>query len=425
MKISLALCATHHVRHLAANVEHLATQATTLDDSVVAVNVLAVDNDGWAKLSAYGDFPNQGVKGGVPHVQRVDRAAGERLAANFRPLLKRLLRVHTGLPVFKGHPDAPGFESRFPDKTNYGTIAAVEARDDGIYVKPVITPEGSALVEGGWKFLSSFWNQEEVGRTPDGRPIASPFELKSVGLVLAPNIPGPAINALPENNIMKTQLLQLLAALGFTTAADADDTIVAANATAALAECGKRTADLATLNGTLTAATAEKSTLAANVATLTGEKTALIAEKETLGAELTALKATQLSAANALNAANAAAIAERTVAAQAVVTSAVLTGRFSAAEQPARTAALIAAANFGVDVAEIQKLPSRLKVVERFAPNLDKTAVLDAADRGTKVHAAVNARMNDAGEDYTSAFIAVKNDPKHAALFGAMQKPAV
>lgn len=393
---------------------------SALPATLSAANILAVDNDGWAKLASYGDFPNQGVKGGVPHIQRIDRASGERLAANFRPLLKRLLRVHTGLNLYKGHPDAPGFEKQFPDKASYGTIAAIEARDDGIYVKPVITPEGSALVESGWKYLSSFWNQEEIGRTPAGMPIASPFELKSVGLVLQPNIPGPAINAAitdpafsvttPDTTMLKDQLIALLALLGITVPAETADEQLAAfvdQAKAALkpkieaeAELPAANAKIGTLTATVTALTAEKEQLAANVGTLTAKATA-----------------DQLAAANAASAA-------RAEAAAVVIGSAVLTGRIRPADQASATATLIAAANFKAEAERIHALPPVVKTAARFAPrNADKSQIQAANDRAVQVQAAVNARMSKRGEDYITAFTAVKNDPAHAALFAAMQSP--
>jgi len=427
MKILILIAALFRRTHLAANIAHLAVQLDIEAPDLHAANVLEVGNDGWAKLSAYGDFPNAGVKGGVPHIQRIDKAAGERLAANFSPLLKRLLRVKTGLSVFKEHPDAPGFETRCPDKNVYGTIDGVEARDDGIYVRPVITPEGTKLVERGYKFLSSFWDQEEVGTAPDGRPIASPFLLKSVGLVLRPNIPGPAINAHPDNqNPMNRKLvISLLTALGHIPAADITDAaleIKAAEVATTLPGILAANISLKTEHDKLVVKVSELTStntqLAANVSTLTTEKATLETAKTAAETAKADAEKSRLAAANS-------ATSERSIAATAVVDAAILTGRLPAAEKAAKITALIAAANLTEEVTKIGALTPRLKIHETFSKQTDKTAVLDAQDRQAKVHAAVNLFMKEQGEtDYTKAFQAVKADPKNAALFAAMAKPA-
>ncbi len=62
--------------------------------------------------------------------------------------------------------------------------------------------------------------------------------------------------------------------------------------------------------------------------------------------------------------------------------------------------------------------------IQASSPAQTENATSTAEERGDTCRAAVSARMTATGEDYTTAFLVIKNSPKYAALFGAMAQPA-
>jgi hypothetical protein len=176
-------------------------------------------HDGWAMVAPYGTWEHsQGL-------QRFGRHQAEEIVANYKSLWSRIKRAVVGLPIFKGHPDHVAFANIHTDKTEYGQIADLEARDDGLWMKPVLSGAGADLVLGGLKFVSPNWRARMVGLANDGRRIFEPALLDSVGLTAKPNIPGPSLaNSAPagaaENQpqlppeMDKLKIIALLAALG-------------------------------------------------------------------------------------------------------------------------------------------------------------------------------------------------------------------
>lgn len=174
-----------------------------------------VRDDGWARVP-YGEWPHE------EGLQRFGRAEAEEIVGYFKNTWNRLKRAITGLPIYRGHPDladtlrkqrattteagASGdleariaeIERRWPDQREYGSIADLEARDDGLYLKPVLTPAGASLVnDGGLRFFSPHWLGKLIG-TSAGRPIYGPALLLSIGLTDRPNIAGTSlVNSAP------------------------------------------------------------------------------------------------------------------------------------------------------------------------------------------------------------------------------------
>lgn len=180
--------------------------------------ISAIDEDGWAKVP-FGDHPYD--TGGQKGLQRFDKAAAEEMVGYFKNVWNRLKRAISGLSVFRGHPDHPAFANVHKDKTTYGTVADMKVGDDGLYIRPILTPEGVALVNSGLKYFSPHWLAKTVGGPAD-RPIFSPVFLKSIGLTDRPNIGGTSlVNSKPTMN--KAHIIALLAALGRNVAADATD----------------------------------------------------------------------------------------------------------------------------------------------------------------------------------------------------------
>jgi hypothetical protein len=215
-------------------------------------------SDGWA-LIPYGNHPNE--RG----LQPFGRAEAEQMVGYFKNTWNTLKRAFVGMPILRGHPDMAGsvrkelartqdanqrtrlqalinsIERRYPDKTVYGTIADMEARDDGLALRPVLTEAGAALVnEGGLTCFSPHWLCI-AGQPINGQATQVPVFLVSIGLTDRPNIAGTSLvnelgaesseltapsSQLPAADLSpmhKPLLLQLLAALGRPLANEASD----------------------------------------------------------------------------------------------------------------------------------------------------------------------------------------------------------
>ncbi len=140
---------------------------------------------GWLKLADYGDWPH--TRG----IQRLSREAAGRMCEYFKSLRGRLARRFGGLPVYIGHPDDPGFagQSGHDDTRAYAWIADMQDRDDGLYILPRWSQAGRELLSNAfYKFLSPRWAMRHLDAD-----VYEPVRLISIGLTNQPNIPGEAI----------------------------------------------------------------------------------------------------------------------------------------------------------------------------------------------------------------------------------------
>lgn len=176
----------------------------------------AADGSEWVRLCAYGDAVNRDADGAF--VQRFDRAAADRIVAEFNSNWNRLKRVlgvaSAELPVFNGHPDHQKKQSdtRPQDFRVYTRISALEARDDGLYGLIRRTPELNALVEKlGPREISPRWDMATANESDAAKRIYRPTFLKSVGLVDKGNWPEKSVineselNSTGENTMQWTE----------------------------------------------------------------------------------------------------------------------------------------------------------------------------------------------------------------------------
>jgi hypothetical protein len=387
-----------------------------IEQVIGCVNSLTLDAEGWA-LIPYSDSRHSGrdaIKGAAngktekprPMIQRFDREAAIALVNEFKSAWGAFKRAVVGLPIFKGHPDAPRFKSIYPDKTPRGTIADMEVTDEGLRIRPVLTQQGADDVRGGCDEFSPFWLLKKVGEE-NGVTIARPFSLKSIGIVESGNIPGLSlVNALEDDpnfsEPMKNHIIKLLAAKGITLAADASDSDIAAAVDAAcptIAAANSAEAELPTVK-------AANADLTAKLAAAEASKTAAETEKIAL--------------VNAKTTAEDAFKAERKERATLLVNAAITDGRLPATEQAATVTALCNAADFPAEVAKLAARPKVLRTESR-ARDLGAARQADSSD----VLALVNARMKDQGENYETAFAAIQSDPQHKALFARMKTPEI
>lgn len=177
-------------------------------DLVGVCNEMAVDDAGWTVIP-YGIHPHS------MGMQQFGREEATKIVGYFRGTWNRIKRAITGLPVFNGHPDLPSMANQYPDKTEYGQLADMEIRPNGLAIKMVLSSAGAKLVQMGKKFISPHWLANETGQTADGKRIFSPVFMKSIGLTDTPNIPNPTSllnSAVAESskNMNKEILIKLL-----------------------------------------------------------------------------------------------------------------------------------------------------------------------------------------------------------------------
>jgi len=173
-------------------------------------NAVAIDDHGWA-IIPYGEHMHE------QGLQRFGREQAEEIEGYFRNTWNTIKRAIVGLPIYKGHPDLVDqrqkslanakdeatrarirasieeLKRRYPDRANYGSIADLEVRDDGLAVKPVLTGDGATLVnEKGLRYFSPHWLARQ-GPKENGRDVFTPAFLLSIGLTDNPNIHGTSL----------------------------------------------------------------------------------------------------------------------------------------------------------------------------------------------------------------------------------------
>lgn len=401
----------------------LANEAEVGLQFIGAANAYAIDADGWLTIP-YGDTPhsgndgmaaaNAGEKAPKPVIQRFNREDAIALVNDFKSTWSRFKRAVVGLPIFKGHPDAPRYAKKFPDKIPRGQIADMEAGENGLRIKPVLSEQGAEDVTGGWSETSPYWALRVTSETPEYR-YASPFKLFSLGLVPKGNIQGLSLTnaAEPqnENENMNPLLIKLLAALGITLAANASESEAKTALEQALPKINAANAaetELPTVKSKVTALEGQVSTLTTAKTKAEGEVVTLTNEKNSLTTRATTAEETFRT--------------ERKARALVVVNNAVTSGRVAGSARDAEVLSLANAADFD---AAATALNARARVL-KTSGNLDalSTAAVNTADRTQQILSLVNSAMEapglkglPEGERYDAAFALVRKDPKNAAFW--------
>ncbi|WP_157211133.1 phage protease [Verrucomicrobium spinosum] len=276
--------------------------------------------------------------GKYPHrlgMQIFDRAEAEAMARAWNSVIGRARRWFEDCPVYIGHPDVPGLEAEYPDKSAYGWIQNITAENDGARFQVKWGPEGAALVANAkYRFYSPHWNCEQRN---DG---LHPASVISFGLTNRSNIPVPPLaNSAPTNPDPPTEdpmkpSPQLLALLGLT-----------------------ETADEAAVIQAITSMKEKCTSMENEVKNLKSAQTG--AEQAKMDAE-----AAKTQAENAVKTANAAAAAARSSRVEMAMDSLVATGRVVIADRPAETTRLLALANEADVTTELGKLHARTPLVK-------------------------------------------------------------
>jgi len=361
--------------------------AATAGATLCFVNELTIDADGWAMIAPLGDFPSEALlptdSGGLKRqkaIQRITKESAEGMVAQFHNSRAGLKKFIRGCNIYLGHPDMPGLESRYPDKTSKGVFADMAVREKGIYGLPVFTNEGMDLVEGrklvnGQKVRG--FSGRLVDSVPDGEsnglPVYCPTKIVSAGLTPYPHLPVEFFNAddtLAESSVdsanvttknkhnatMKKKLIALLAALSLKPQfANANEPTEGETETA-----------LDLINEKVVAFANEKQTLTDKVTGLETEKTKL---------------ANDLTAAQAATAAARAEFAnERTARIGDLVGAALATGRITAADKPVWEGRLKVAAQFANESTALAALKPVVKTASVTVNRGGREMQVDVSD---------------------------------------------
>lgn len=183
-------------------------------------NELSIDTEGWAQIAPMGDYPGMALITGpdgrmqkVKAIQRIDKVAIANMVNEFKAARKGVKKFLNGCPIYVGHPDVPGYASRYPDKSPKGVFADIAERNGGFYGMPIFTNEGSELVETKkLRALSGRWEAEDAGEE-NGVKIYRPTRFISAGLTNQPNLPVQLLNEAEPQNEMNKKLLEKIIGL--------------------------------------------------------------------------------------------------------------------------------------------------------------------------------------------------------------------
>jgi len=171
-----------------------------MTETITFLNTVAIQDDGWAHLAPWGDFqgPAQCAADGMiirfEAVQRIDHAAAAQITNAFSAPAGASKRWRASVPIYRGHPDVPGMEARYPDRTPLGAVLEIAIRDNGLWIRPSFTNEGLDAVESGTlRAFSARWSAEPAGEA-NGKPVFRPARLLSAGLTDHPNLPVELMN---------------------------------------------------------------------------------------------------------------------------------------------------------------------------------------------------------------------------------------
>lgn len=385
-------------------------------DVLCFTNDVATDADGWAMIAPYGDFPGMAsipkADGSVQRlraVQRLDRKAADTMVSNFKSLWGRVRRYITGAPIFLGHPDGLGIGHRYADKTPKGMFSDLEARDTGLFGKPVFSNEGIALLE---KFpaFSGRWTATLVGEeTINGQRVQvfRPDVFKSAGLTDRPNLPVELLNELTsesgsqgasKTNTMKLtpEMIALFKKLGIELNNDSTAeqlTAVVDGVAAKITATTELANDKAALTAEIAVEKEAVKTKAAEITALTGQVTRLTTDFSN----------------------------ERAARRDALLDQALVEGRITPADKPDWKKKLDA--DFANESATLAKKEPVMKISTRTGALGQRTAeIANVQERQAKVAEMVNETMEKNSRlSYDDAFAKVRRE--HKALFDQMQAP--
>ena len=361
--------------------------------SGLAVEINADALPEWIQLAPFGEHPTRDGKS----VQVFNAEAAASVVGWFNSIWSKIKRVMgiNALPIWLGHPDfAP---EQWPQKKQLGSITELESRADGLWGRAEWNASAAAEVrDNKHRFASTAWDCDEIA---PGR--IQPVMLWSVGMWHRPNIKSvqPVCNAVADNdqpetnaetNTMNKNIIAALMAAHILAAETEDEAAVVT----AINAHGKAIAGNETQ---LNAATTELETLRARVTELEARETQLNAEVESRRSELETLRTAHINA---------------------ILDSAVETGRITQADVETTRTELNA--NLETGIAKLKDKKPALNTAP-LSIGRQRPAIMQAQERITTLNAWVESYIEQHKCDYATAFNASKADDKMKAIHAAMQ----
>lgn len=237
--------------------------AATHPTIVQLANQVDILEDGWAMLAPFGDFPGVALTndGPRPAVQRVDREAGEALARSLKGFAGKASRFFRGVPIFAGHPDVPQLAHRYSDPEPKGTVADLQVRDTGIFIRPVLTEAGADLVNSGEKLGFSAYVRADVIGSSDDKLVTRWNRLNSAALTQHPNLPVELVNSKQPEAMSNPIIIAAIVAAGVQIANEASEAAIA-QSIRSIAEERTKATQLANERATQITALTERATQA-------------------------------------------------------------------------------------------------------------------------------------------------------------------
>ena len=143
--------------------------------------------DGWLLLAPYGETAYWQSEGGQlkKYAQIFQRDQAQKMVSAFNAARMKRGTNFRGLSIYAGHPDVD--PQRWPDERRRGSVQAMDARADGLYVKAAWNDLGQQnLAQGYLVYPSPAWLHNDRDAKQTGRIV--PDELRSVGLTNSPRI---------------------------------------------------------------------------------------------------------------------------------------------------------------------------------------------------------------------------------------------
>jgi len=365
------------------------------------VNELTIEPDGWAMIAPFGDFPSEALlptaDGKLKRqkaIQRITKETGDNMVAQFHNSRTGVKKFIRGCNIYVGHPDMPGLESRYPDKTSKGVFADMAVREKGLYGLPVFTNEGMDLVEGrklvnGQKVRG--FSGRLVDSVPDGDkdgvPVYCPTALASAGLTPYPHLPVEFFNAddtLAESpdeaatnktkKTMKKKLIALCATLGIQFANEADDAQTEAALDQVSTKVGSFVNEQTTIKQKLFALCKKVGITFANEAEITDPAATLVQVEEKVTKLDTDLTAARTQFAN-----------ERTARITDALGSALKRGLITEAEKPTWENRLKVDAQFANELTALNALTPKVKTTSITLTRGSRTDQVDLSNQAQRI----------------------------------------
>jgi len=371
----------------------------------------------WIQAAPFGTFETRERDA----VQVFNAAAAAEMVSWFNFIPRRVMRLMgiNSVPIWQGHPDfAP---QEWPQRTQLGHVAELEARADGIYARCVWNDAGLSALRAGHKYPSAAWDCEPLNNSGSVKQL-KPVMLWSIGMVPVPNIktaqavinaaadespPATDETTTPEAQTMNP-LIQSLITAGLITEDASED-----QASTALAQLIANQITEAEISALRIALAAPDEATLSDLIKLAIEQLSTAATAEVELEQETQINAARITELDTL----------RTTHINGLLDQAMAAGLITGADRATHEAALRADLTTGT--AALKALTATIKLNAPLNIGGARAGLATVAEHQAKIHAWTEERINSAKCSYDEAWQAAKAADELKASFAAIaQKQA-